>query len=250
MRRWVILAIAAMMALTSCRPAGVPATRALAKDAPFPATWTPTALIEETPTATRVVLPTPTWDGTPPPPSLNDVPRMLPARLDRALRGDLPKGLESGVTVVDVRSFAAYEQAHVPGARQIPLEELSERAGELDGNQTIVVYVLSSSEDEGPQAAMVLYELGFTSVAVLEGGIQRWYAEGYVIEGTWLTPTPDEVGPPWSLTPLATETGQSGVEATATDSATATSTPRIAPEPPGTSTPTETVALTPTKQSP
>jgi len=229
-----------MMALTGCRPAGVPATRALGRDAPFPATWTPTALVEETPTATRVVLPTPTWNGTPPPPSLNDVPRMLPARLDRALRGDLPNGLESGVTVVDVRSLAAYEQAHVPGARHIPLEELSERAGELDGNQTVVVYVLSSGEDEGPQAAMVLYELGFTSVAVLEGGIQRWYAEGYTIEGTWLTPTPDEIGPPWVLTPLATGTGQPGVEATVTESATVTPTPQAVPEPAGTPTPTGT----------
>jgi len=228
----------------------MPATRALAKDAPFPATWTPTALIEETPTATKVVIPTPTWNGTPPPPSLDDVPRILPARLDRAIRGDLPQGLESGVTVVDVRSFAAYEQAHLPGARHIPLEELSERAGELDGNQTIVVYVLSSGEDEGPQAAMALYELGFTSVAVLEGGIQRWYVEGYVIEGTWLTPTPDEIGPPWVLTPLTMETEQPGVEATVTDTATATFTPEAAPESPGTATPTGTVTLTPTKQNP
>ena len=130
---------------------------------------------------------------------------MPPARLDRALRGDTPKGLEAGVTIVDVRSPAAYEQAHLPGALHIPLEELPERAGELDGNQTIVLYVLSSSESGALQAAMALYELGFTNVAVLEGGIQRWYAEGYVIEGTWLTPTPDEVGPPWTLTPLATE---------------------------------------------
>jgi rhodanese-related sulfurtransferase len=167
---------------------------------------------------------------------------MPAARLDRALRGDAPLELESGVTVVDVRSFAAFEQAHVPGARHIPLEELPKRAGELDGNQTIVVYVLSSSERGALQAAMALYELGFTRVSVLEGGIQRWFADGYVIEGTWLTPTPDEVGPPWSLTPLATGTGQPVGEATGT--------PLAVPESPNTPEPTGTVPPTPTKQNP
>jgi rhodanese-related sulfurtransferase len=175
---------------------------------------------------------------------------MLPSRLDRALRGDTPKGLESGVTVVDVRSLAAYEQARVPGAVHIPLEELSERAGELDGNQTIVFYVLSSSERGALEAAMVLYGLGFTRVSVLEGGIQRWYAEGYVIEGTLLTPTPDEVGPPWTLTPLVTGTLEPAVEPTATETATGTPTLEASPEPSDTPTATTTAAATPTKQSP
>lgn len=249
-RCWVIWMVSVAVILASCRSAALPPTRAPARDAPFPATWTPTAYAEETPTATRVVLPTPTWDGTPPPPSLDAVPRMPPARLDRVLRGDTPAGLEAGVMIVDVRSPAAFEQARIPGALHIPLEELPERAGELDGNQTIVLYVLSSSERGALQAAMALYELGFTNVAALEGGIQRWYAEGYLIEGTWLTPTPEEVGPPWTLTPLATEdvdrvTGTLTVAVTQTVSA--IHTPRADPVTP---TLAVTGTLTPTKTSP
>jgi rhodanese-related sulfurtransferase len=202
----------------------------------------------ETPTATLVVLPTPTWDGTPPPPTLDDVPRMPPARLDRALRGDTPVGLESGVTAVDVRSLAAFEQAQIPGALHIPLEELSERAGELDGDQTIVLYDLVLSEREALQAAMLLYALGFTEVAVLEGGIQRWYAQGYPIEGTWLTPTPDEVGPPWTLTP-ADDRDQGAVTATVALTATVAVTQTL---PAGSATPalTVTLTLTPTRTGP
>jgi rhodanese-related sulfurtransferase len=165
------------------------------------------------------------------------------------LRGNPPVGLEAGVIVVDVRSLAAYDQAHLPEARHIPLEELAERAGELDGNQAIVLYVLSSSESGAARAAMTLYALGFTDVAVLEGGIQRWYAEGYLIEGTWLTPTPDEVGPPWTLTPLGTS-AQVTVPVTATVAVTATHTPRVGPESPGTPIPTGTLAVTPTQQEP
>jgi rhodanese-related sulfurtransferase len=165
---------------------------------------------------------------------------MPPSRLDRALRGDTPEGLETGVIVVDVRTLAEYEQAHLGGARHIPLEELAERAGELDRRQTIVLYVLSPSERGARRAAMALYELGFAKVAVLEGGLQRWYADGYVIEGTWLTPTPDESGPPWTLTPLVTGT----VDATVTVEATAA---EGAPETP---TPTLTATVTPTPQTP
>jgi rhodanese-related sulfurtransferase len=180
---------------------------------------------------------------------------MPPARLDRALRGDTPKGLESGVTVVDVRSLAEYEHAHVPGARHIPLDELSERADELDRGQTIVLYTLSSVETGAAQAAMSLYALGFVHLAVLEGGVQRWYGDGYLVEGSWHTPTPDESGPPWTLTPLATKAGEAGTP-TATDvvTGTATATAAVTLTRPageastGTPTLTLTVAATPTRQ--
>ena len=238
MSRWLTVVWITLAALAGCRRAP-PAVSAPAQDAPLPAPWTPTTAAGATPTATRVVQPTPTWDGTPPPPSLEQVPRIPPARLDRALRGDTPEGLESGVTVVDVRTLAEYEQAHVPGARHIPLEELNERASELDRDQTIVLYELSSVETGAAQGAMTLYTLGFAHLAVLEGGVQRWYADGYAIEGSWLTPTPDESGPPWTLTPLATEVGETEtVTATLQAGAAATGTPTLTPS----------VAVTPTKQ--
>jgi rhodanese-related sulfurtransferase len=110
-----------------------------------------------------------------------------------------------------VRSRAAYEQAHIPGAIHIPLEELDERAGELDGNKKIVLYCLSPNDAMSLQGAMILYRLGFTDVSVLKDGIQRWYSDGYPIEGTLLTPTPRFVGPPWTVTPLPTSTPLSGV---------------------------------------
>jgi 3-mercaptopyruvate sulfurtransferase SseA len=53
---------------------------------------------------------------------------------------------------------------------------------------------------------MILYKAGFGKVAVLEGGIQKWYSDGYAIEGTLLTPTPRFVGPPWTVTPIDTTT--------------------------------------------
>jgi rhodanese-related sulfurtransferase len=205
MRRFRAVVLIVIVMLAGCGDVTAPTALVPDRDAPFPATWTPTPFTEDTPTATLVVQPTPTWDGTPPPPSAASVPRVLPARLDRALQGEPLRG-EAAVTVIDVRTLAAYEQARIPGALHIPLEGLAGRVGELDGNDTIVFYALSLDEAQSLDAAMVLYDLGFTDVVVLEGGIQRWYAEGYAIEGTWLTPTPQYAGPPWTVTPITSTT--------------------------------------------
>jgi rhodanese-related sulfurtransferase len=146
---------------------------------------------------------------------------------------------EAAVTVIDVRTLAGYEQARIPGALHIPLEELAGRVAELDGNDTIVFYALSLDEAQSLDAAMVLYELGFTDVFVLEGGIQRWYAEGYTIEGTWLTPTPQYPGPPGAVTPIT------GTTAVATAMVTVTLTQAVAGTPiRGTDTPAPTATAT------
>jgi len=224
MRRYLVMTLILAVVLAGCGGVTAPTSSVPDRDAPFPATWTPTLFAEDTPTATLVVQPTPTWDGTPPPPSKADVPRVLPARLDRALNGE-PLREEAAVTVIDVRTLAAYEQARIPGALHIPLEELAGRLGELDGNDTIVIYSLSLDEALSLDAAMVLYELGFSDVVVLEGGIQRWYAEGYAIEGTWLTPTPEYVGPPWTVTPITTTTALATAVMTVTLTQAAAGTP-------------------------
>ena len=134
-------------------------------------TWTPTVAVESTSTATLVVQPTPTWDGTPPPPSEAEVPRVLPGKLYR----DIGSG---AYEVVDLRNYAAYKQAHIDGAIHIPFEELPDRVGELDGNKIIAFYDLAPSESTSLAAAMMLYDLGFTQVVVLDGGRSKWYTDG------------------------------------------------------------------------
>ncbi len=214
-----VILVVLVLVLVSCRAPQTSDSSVPGPDAPFPATWTPTVVLDVTPTSTLVVQPTPTWDGTPPPPSEAQIPRVTPAKLSREL--------ETGeYMVVDVRNLAAYKQAHVAEALHIPFEELGERVGELDGNKTIVLYDLSIVESSDLTGAMVLYGLGFSKIAVLEGGLQRWFSDGYAIEGTLLTPTPGAVGPPWTVTPLVTSTPEATVTRTPTVvSATATLTP-------------------------
>ena len=194
------------------------------ENVPFPPTWTPTAAVESTPTSTLVVVPTPTWDGTPPPPSEAYVLKLEPAQLSRMLQG------AESLLVVDVRSVVAFEQAHIIEAIHIPLEELEDRLGELDGNKTVVFYCTSPNESMSLQAAMIVYKAGFTKVAVLNGGLQAWYSTGYPIDGELLTPTPgflplDTVTPmpTWTPEATATPTATTPVQPTETITPTATS---------------------------
>lgn len=219
--RAILLVLVAV--LVSCARPAAPTPEPPGPDVPFPPTWTPTTAVESTPTATLVVLPTPTWDGTPPPPSLAEVPQISTAKLYREIESD-------EYAIVDVRNFAAYKQAHIAAAVHIPLEELSDRAGELDGNKTVVCYDLSPNEFLSLTAAIQLYDVGFTKIAVLQGGLQKWYSDGYPIEGTLLTPTPGAVSPPWSITPLTTTVPIATVSSTSTRiAATSTITPTATP---------------------
>lgn len=44
------------------------------------------------------------------------------------------------LTILDVRQPNEYEKGHIPGAKLIPLPELSERLAEVDPTKNTVVY--------------------------------------------------------------------------------------------------------------
>lgn len=161
------------------------------------------------------------------------MPRIQPGQLFLGLQK------KEAITVVDVRPKAAFDQAHIPGALHIPLEQIEERTGELDGNITIVFYCTSPNRSMSLEAAMTLYKLGFTKIAILNGGLQMWYAGGYPIEGQILTPTPGFV-PPGTITPLVTVTPVPTTQTAATATSTATAMTTATPSP------TKSLEATPT----
>jgi rhodanese-related sulfurtransferase len=55
-------------------------------------------------------------------------------------RGELRKLTEHGAQLVEVLPADEYEWAHLPGAVNIPLKELDDRAGELDRSRPVIVY--------------------------------------------------------------------------------------------------------------
>ena len=44
------------------------------------------------------------------------------------------------ITILDVRQPKEYKDSHIPGAKLIPLPELSDRSSELDPNKPTLIY--------------------------------------------------------------------------------------------------------------
>jgi sulfur-carrier protein adenylyltransferase/sulfurtransferase len=75
-------------------------------------------------------------------------------------------------TLLDVRQPEEYESEHLPGAKLIPLSELSSRVTELDAEKPTVVYCAIGGRSR--VAAQVLAAKGFREVFNLTGGIKAW----------------------------------------------------------------------------
>jgi hydroxyacylglutathione hydrolase len=85
--------------------------------------------------------------------------------------------LERGdVTVIDVRAPDEWTAGHLPGARNIPLGQLAERARELPTDKPVVVHCQGGSR--AAIAASVLEMQGVPRVVNLTGGFRAWQQAG------------------------------------------------------------------------
>lgn len=80
--------------------------------------------------------------------------------------------IEGGALLVDVRTPGEFASGHIKGAVNIPLGELSGRAGELGDKGGAVVLYCRSGHRSG-QAARQLKAIGFTSLHDL-GPMSAW----------------------------------------------------------------------------
>ncbi|HWB48250.1 MAG TPA: MBL fold metallo-hydrolase [Stellaceae bacterium] len=97
-----------------------------------------------------------------------------------------PHGLEEvpgAVQILDVREVEEFTGplGHIDGAVLIPLGELGGRLDELRRDQPVVAVCRAGSRSA--QATAILQQAGFAEVANLNGGMLRWRAEGYPVEG-------------------------------------------------------------------
>ena len=86
----------------------------------------------------------------------------------RKLVADTPPGQ---ITILDVRQPKEYEDGHLPGAKLIPLPQLSDRVPELDPDQTIMTYCAVGGRSR--VAAQMLSGKGFKKIYNLAGELVR-----------------------------------------------------------------------------
>jgi len=75
-------------------------------------------------------------------------------------------------TLLDVRQPAEYESGHIPGAKLIPLSDLSDRLHEIDAAKPTIVYCAIGGRSR--VASQMLAGQGFQEVYNLSGGIKAW----------------------------------------------------------------------------
>ena len=87
----------------------------------------------------------------------------------------------SRIVLLDVRSRDGYAAGHVPGARNIPFEELPNRLKELPKQADIITYCWNVTCLLCTKAAYVLATRGFRAKEML-GGIEEWRKAGFPVE--------------------------------------------------------------------
>lgn len=91
------------------------------------------------------------------------------SELERRLAGAKPP------TVIDVREPYEFKQGHIPGAKLIPLGQLSSQLSQLDRAKAHVLVCLSGSRSR--HACALLKEAGMEQVANLQGGMGAWHGQ-------------------------------------------------------------------------
>lgn len=87
------------------------------------------------------------------------------------------------VQIVDVREPDEFNGplGHVPGAKLIPLGTLVEKSASIEKEKPVVLVCRSGARSA--QATLMLGKVGFEKVANLSGGMLRWRAQRFHVEG-------------------------------------------------------------------
>jgi rhodanese-related sulfurtransferase/rubrerythrin len=87
-------------------------------------------------------------------------------------RAFMSKHREGDYVLLDVRQPGEYEEEHIPGAKLIPLPQLSDSFEELDRKKPVIVQCAVGGRSR--VAAQMLSGYGFNEVYNLAGGIKAW----------------------------------------------------------------------------
>jgi rhodanese-related sulfurtransferase len=102
--------------------------------------------------------------------------------LEPVSRAELTKRIRQGlVTVLDVRPEDEFALGHLPGARNVPLNQLKRLVSKLDRNTEIVAYCRGPYCVLSFEAVAELRKLGFKARRLADG-LPEWRAAGLPIE--------------------------------------------------------------------
>ena len=91
---------------------------------------------------------------------------------------------ESGAApvVIDVRTPEEYASGHIPGAVNVPFDQVARRIAEIDAPHGVALYCMVGPRARRGESALIA--AGYEQVLHLEGGLAAWQAAGLPVEGT------------------------------------------------------------------
>jgi len=84
---------------------------------------------------------------------------------------------DAGAFILDVRQPEEWNEAHIPDATLIPLDQLTARLNEVPKDRQIVV--VCRTGHRSATGRDLLLQSGFTQVTSMAGGLNQWKAAGY-----------------------------------------------------------------------
>jgi len=82
--------------------------------------------------------------------------------------------------VIDVRTAKEYAGGHIPGAVNIPFDQIADRISEVEAPNGVALYCMVGPRARKGEAALLTS--GYTAVLHIEGGLAAWEAAGNPVE--------------------------------------------------------------------
>lgn len=90
--------------------------------------------------------------------------------------GQAVKLINNDAIVLDLRNADAFARGHIVGARNVPLDELDAKIGQLDKSKAVVA--VCDSGISSNKAIDTLRKSGFESAWGVKGGMNAWNQDG------------------------------------------------------------------------
>lgn len=86
--------------------------------------------------------------------------------------------LQKDELILDVRTPGEFAEGHVPGAKNIPVDQVMNHSSELKNFKTVYIYCRAGKRAE--MACQILGSLGLSNLACVdEGGFPDWEEAGF-----------------------------------------------------------------------
>ena len=86
---------------------------------------------------------------------------------------------KSDLVILDVRTVAEFEDGHIEGAINVPVDELANRLDELSKDDELLVYCRTGNRSGS--AVSILSDAGYTKIYHMHEGISVWIQQGHPV---------------------------------------------------------------------